>query len=160
MVLTRMYGSERPGVRSRYVRLIIQIESTKTEIMPTSANRWPPKSCPVCLESIWSDKWNMPPRVWNKYKTHLQITHPAYERWIRRSGLAYLYSLVVFFGFAIAAAMQSSATNTSMLAILMFPATFAVILIVWMLNRNTTFKYHQSWVLEHGFPRNLGPSRI
>jgi len=98
----------------------------------------------------------MPPQVWYKYKTHLLANHPAYEKWNRKSGLAYLFPLIVFFGFAIAATMQSSASLASTLAILMFPAAFAAILIVWMLHRNTTFKFHQAWILEHGLPKNLG----
>jgi len=87
----------------------------------------------------------MPPRVWDKYKTHLMANHPVYEKWNRKSGLAYLFPLIVFFGFAIAATMQSSASLASTLAILMFPAAFAAILIV-----------HQAWIIEHGLPNNLG----
>ena len=99
----------------------------------------------------------MPPLVWDTYRTHLKSSHPMYEKWNRRSGLAYLYSLFVFFGFAIAATTQATASLASTIAILMFPATFIVILMVWMKNRSTTFKFHESWVLEHGLPKNPDP---
>ena len=126
--------------------------------MPTSGKSLPPRKCPVCGQEVWSSKWSLPPNVWQQYKTHLQANHPAYDKWSRNSGFTYLLALVPFFGFALLAAMATSASQASFYAILMIPSSFTVIAMIWVYHRGVKNRFHQAWAQNHGIGAGLKPT--
>ena len=136
----------------RYASLIIAGQRQTAEKMPSSAKQSPPKTCPVCGQSIWK-KWdNLPTSPWQRYISHIQSSHPDFAKWSRRSGLTYFLALIPFFAFAISSTMATSASEASILAILMFPAGFAVIPIVWMYHHRIKTGFRRSWTQQHGSP--------
>ena len=136
-------------------RLLDRFEESNEGPMPAAGTRSPPpKSCPVCQQTIWSrEKSRNVYEEWTFYKSHLHTSHPEYENWNRRASWIHLVPIaLIILPLVVGVGQVVSASVTPLVFELSWASALSTLVAVFATKNSGKRRFRKLWNEQHGGP--------